>query len=139
MRISDWSSDVCSSDLLAHHEAARQPELLGGHAHNQPVADLVECLEVDGDAHRGLLHSADGVDLGQLHEHVGGETEAELAEAAGVHADPDLGLVGDPAVEVEHRSEQHTSELQSLMRISYAVFCLKNKKRYTSRHQKQQS
>src|SRR3546814_5569332 len=33
----------------------------------------------------------------------------------------------------EHRSEEHTSELQSLMRISYAVFCLKKKKNYTSR------
>src|SRR3546814_7004917 len=35
--------------------------------------------------------------------------------------------------ELEMRSEEHTSELQSLMRISYAVFCLKKKKRFTSR------
>src|SRR3546814_4540034 len=34
----------------------------------------------------------------------------------------------------EHRSEEHTSELQSLMRISYAVFCLKKKKKNTNRH-----
>src|SRR3546814_1368562 len=34
-------------------------------------------------------------------------------------------------IEEEHRSEEHTSELQSLMRISYAVFCLKKKKKYT--------
>src|SRR3546814_10901711 len=36
----------------------------------------------------------------------------------------------DAAVEPVERSEEHTSELQSLMRISYAVFCLKNKKNY---------
>src|SRR3546814_8195009 len=38
------------------------------------------------------------------------------------------GAVFDPAIEQQGRSEEHTSELQSLMRISYAVFCLKKKK-----------
>src|SRR3546814_2117878 len=41
------------------------------------------------------------------------------------------GLSADGLVEASKRSEEHTSELQSLMRISYAVFCLKKKKRYT--------
>src|SRR3546814_8084483 len=40
-----------------------------------------------------------------------------------------MALVGNP-----HRSEEHTSELQSLMRISYAVFCLKKKNHYTERN-----
>src|SRR3546814_10491670 len=40
-------------------------------------------------------------------------------------------LVADDAPEFTQRSEEHTSELQSLMRISYAVFCLKKKKKYT--------
>src|SRR3546814_9482515 len=44
-------------------------------------------------------------------------------------------LIHDPAV----RSEEHTSELQSLMRISYAVFCLKKKKKKTNQHILQQS
>src|SRR3546814_10075102 len=46
---------------------------------------------------------------------------------------PDMRVdaLDDLAVEFEHRSEEHTSELQSLMRISYAVFCLKKKKHTT--------
>src|SRR3546814_853220 len=46
-----------------------------------------------------------------------------LAEAAGSH-----GMCGGQALDLQARSEEHTSELQSLMRISYAVFCLKKKK-----------
>src|SRR3546814_9265556 len=42
--------------------------------------------------------------------------------------------LGDDMAVVEHRSEEHTSELQSLMRISYAVFCLKKKTRKTTTH-----
>src|SRR3546814_1545403 len=41
--------------------------------------------------------------------------------------------IGKRAVGELHRSEEHTSELQSLMRISYAVFCLKKKKKYTTK------
>src|SRR3546814_3126812 len=56
--------------------------------------------------------------------------DAEQAEIQGVlHA----GRVEHRHRRVEERSEEHTSELQSLMRISYAVFCLKNKK-HTSPH-----
>src|SRR3546814_4768446 len=47
--------------------------------------------------------------------------------AAGRGADPALRGGGAPAVGEQQRSEEHTSELQSLMRISYAVFCLKKK------------
>src|SRR3546814_2057697 len=43
-------------------------------------------------------------------------------------------LIGSGKLEEVKRSEEHTSELQSLMRISYAVFCLKKKKNNTSRH-----
>src|SRR3546814_7828381 len=42
------------------------------------------------------------------------------------------GAAAQPGLQQEHRSEEHTSELQSLMRISYAVFCLKKKKQYTT-------
>src|SRR3546814_7126591 len=80
MRISDWSSDVCSSDLLA------------------AAAD----------------------------DHAAGNAAA--AVAAGVA----LVIVGtgmDDERRAIGRSEEHTSELQSLMRISYAVFCLKKKKK----------
>src|SRR3546814_5278416 len=47
----------------------------------------------------------------------------------------EVGAVSAVALRVEHRSEEHTSELQSLMRISYAVFCLKKKKHQKSRQQ----
>src|SRR3546814_1587975 len=97
MRISDWSSDVCSSDL-AWNGSGRLPEY-------------------SADPHR--LYPAVG-------------TAASLCTdqaAAGPPVDclrHDFWL--DHALHVlAGRSEEHTSELQSLMRISYAVFCLKKK------------
>src|SRR3546814_9191882 len=67
---------------------------------------------------------------------IGVDSTALLLELESRGTPPDLVITGDPGVEKpETRSEEHTSELQSLMRISYAVFCLKkkkNKKRTTS-------
>src|SRR3546814_5311791 len=54
----------------------------------------------------------------------------EIAETANVLAQHSLGSIGFSGL-MTGRSEEHTSELQSLMRISYAVFCLKKKKRQT--------
>src|SRR3546814_8763165 len=98
MRISDWSSDVCSSDLavarLAHgDELAAVAAGLGQRA-ARPAHPLV---------HRGIERDALQV-LRQL-----------------VAAD----RLPIPLAVQRDRSEEHTSELQSLMRISYAVFCLK--------------
>src|SRR3546814_2815871 len=94
MRISDWSSDVCSSDLLHDiiHMAAKRGVIIAPQD------------EFDGCHQRRGRHIAEGIvrHAGDIH-HVG--------DAA---AGPD-----------ENRSAEHTSELQSLMRISYAVFCLK--------------
>src|SRR3546814_9963012 len=100
MRISDWSSDVCSSDLGAR--TGRHVGLHGGVAEPQrPVARRFR---------RGTRPAA---------RH--GERQSEA----------DLGAAERPARrrDAEDRSEEHTSELQSLMRISYAVFCLKKKKK----------
>src|SRR3546814_9789049 len=110
MRISDWSSDVCSSDLqAAGREQRAQP---GALAHHRPDAQCRRLVQ-------GIRRQA-GREI--------------LSEARGADAD----LVGHPqsagagmAVRrprTDSRSEEHTSELQSLMRISYAVFCLKKKK-----------
>src|SRR3546814_6070716 len=115
MRSSDWSSDVCSSDLVVEVGA-----LVG-------VRLDVEVLLADGgqvaDVERAVHRHLDAlVDLDLGHHTVGAEPDLlHLADllAAVVHR----GLVVQPA-----RSEEHTSELQSLMRISYAVFCLKKKK-----------
>src|SRR3546814_10655753 len=103
MRISGWSSDVCSSDLAL-----------------------------------GRAHLDDAVDIPPIHAQVqrgSGDQPAQLTrrhgrfhlpprlprQAAMMDADGQIVVVDRP------RSEEHTSELQSLMRISYAVFCLKKK------------
>src|SRR3546814_9211898 len=112
MRISDWSSDVCSSDLNgvdAQHQLARLEGL------GQVVVGAG--LEA-GDAVLGLAHG------GQQQDRHGAFPAQGFRELQ-------AGLAGHHDVEhqqVEGRSEEHTSELQSLMRISYAVFCLKKKK-----------
>src|SRR3546814_9060276 len=108
MRISDWSSDVCSSDLdLRQHFRPRDRAAPAGLAEQEapfPIADSVAGMARRLEAQR-------------------------LAEAR--HEAVDAERVVDPRDEVGRggrtRSEEHTSELQSLMRTSYAVFCLKKK------------
>src|SRR3546814_1505030 len=97
MRISDWSSDVCSSDLnldlpipLPKIEAFR---LRGGADREMTIPELFVA----------------GKDSSQ-------PEQTRLESRANFH------------FRIVERSEEHTSELQSLMRISYAVFCLKKKK-----------
>src|SRR3546814_8571757 len=113
MRISDWSSDVCSSDLLATawHEAGFEPvEEIGkgrGKAYGKPG-------KYGQSQHgRGLVQ-------------VTWDSNYEWLDAAAAEA----GLItpGDLLKNFDlARSDAHTSELQSLMRTSYAVFCLKKK------------
>src|SRR3546814_1073043 len=126
MRISDWSSDVCSSDLRLQGLAQAADVHVDRAFLDVDVAapDVVEQLGARVDA-LGVGHEEvqqavlGGADLHRLvvGEHaVGGAVDAQRAD-------------GDAAVLVvlarAPRSEEHTSELQSLMRISYAVFCLK--------------
>src|SRR3546814_1132385 len=116
MRISDWSSDVCSSDLQPRHRPARRrPDLVGGHwpLPTGPTADHA------GGRHRRRLAVLCAAPVrGHL---LGPERRLD-------------GRRGGAARQLPlSRSEEHTSELQSLMRISYAVFCLKKKKqKYTT-------
>src|SRR3546814_3438574 len=102
MRISDWSSDVCSSDL-------RSDRL--GRAASGEQADHRRDREKAGFARR--TRRADGRPARQ---YVGGVGAPRARPRGARRADQ------------ARRSEEHTSELQSLMRISYAVFCLKKKK-----------
>src|SRR3546814_8740757 len=125
MRISDWSSDVCSSDLVAALDLEawwRDVEEL------TPVRrDLHIAMMLSGARRSSLLQvRRDDVDLDRAvltfrHMKTGGQMlfpmGTRLAEAA-----------GEDGSRSARRSEEHTSELQSLMRISYAVFCLKKKK-----------
>src|SRR3546814_4003153 len=105
MRISDWSSDVCSSDLFSPSRISRPRHRLTA---TPPSADLPTPSKVSGSA--GLpLTCSDTVCPGAC------LIAARIALARGLWS-----LSGK-------RSEEHTSELQSLMRISYAVCCLKKK------------
>src|SRR3546814_2573007 len=103
MRISDWSSDVCSSDLI------QDPCTAGP--------------EGDGQVDRIFDRP-----LGNLFRFPWPVREADLRVAVAVDQPVDMLEQIGP-----HRSEEHTSELQSLMRISYAVFCLKKKKHNNSK------
>src|SRR3546814_1944981 len=114
MRISDWSSDVCSSDLSLDLRGSRSPRGLAflrqrggqrlraqgyGPGLAAALPDLGYCDRSLRNAHRLPARYRD--DRGKSRPHRSAQTR---------------------------RSEEHTSELQSLMRISYAVFCLKKKK-----------
>src|SRR3546814_4991108 len=108
MRIRDWSSDVCSSDLLAGFPLALH-EL-----HDADLHAVAERAEHQAEGGRRLALALAGVD----------DEQALLLRLVGQH------LVARGLALL--RSEEHTSELQSLMRISYAVFCLKKKKKENS-------
>src|SRR3546814_2035628 len=97
MRISDWSSDVCSSDLQ-----------IDAHIRSQQIdrCRAVGCLD------RPIAQLAEQFADEQPHDRIVVDQQHRFARARR---------------RCRPRSEEHTSELQSLMRISYAVFCLKKK------------
>src|SRR3546814_1545084 len=106
MRISDWSSDVCSSDLLCQH--VMRDVFIGFCVHDHKFSTLTSHLRK------------------QIKSYVTGRFRI-IQSAVSV-------FLYDDRVRLTRRfrgfrSEEQTSELQSLMRISYAVFCLKKKKR----------
>src|SRR3546814_5889093 len=105
MRISDWSSDVCSSDLGAS-EVTCEPEDPGSFA-----AMLVSPLLVLSGVSRSLTF---WILFGTFF--ICGATTSGLVQTHLIAICGDFGIT---------RSEEHTSELQSLMRNSYAIFCLK--------------
>src|SRR3546814_2504394 len=118
MRISDWSSDVCSADLsgvlriaaagIEQQAAAVGKDELGLSGQR---LDILARLKADADS--------GAVKKGLAEESGEGDGAAIIGRAAKCPA----GRTEKGAI----RSEEHTSELQSLMRISYAVFCLKKK------------
>src|SRR3546814_7897799 len=126
MRISDWSSDVCSSDLLLaprHHDGHGRKRLgaLPGRGRGGFLAAAQE-----SEQRRYRDHCRDGyadddppalAPLGEhaFVEHLALKRPAPPSRRFEVH--------GPHSLYTDGRSEEHTSELQSLMRISYAVFC----------------
>src|SRR3546814_1015709 len=115
MRISDWSSDVCSSDLVEELPLARAREVR--HQRLDPAMMRGRHLVEQVPTFLGESHNRRSAVVG-----IDGRHDKFLS----------LKLTddrGDIALrDKQRRSEEHTSELQSLMRISYAVFCLKKKK-----------
>src|SRR3546814_9306272 len=107
MRMSDWSSDVCSSDL-------------------REISDLQDGREG---------RARDVIDVGRAQLDTRVTAQGETQQPAGIASLAKRSIDDDPPPGVAPRnastgrSEEHTSELQSIMRISYAVFCLKKKKR----------
>src|SRR3546814_10435642 len=136
MRISDWSSDVCSSDLLRRMRffacgvlAINSSSLSNGQQGRSTASteqpnrarsseSMSRCGRFQND--RTLLE-------GCAHSQRAGEGQWRLRE------NPALALAfgaikgRSPALDAADEPEEHTSELQSLMRISYAVYCLKKK------------
>src|SRR3546814_10479955 len=124
MRISDWSSDVCSSDLLQHNRRYRI---------RHRIQQCVAIFETESSLAHVLVERDLDIDL------IVGTIDARTIVDK-VRVDPPaVQCVGDAPclrnaqigsfadhlrAQLLSRSEEHTSELQSLMRISYAVFCL---------------
>src|SRR3546814_7787947 len=114
MRISDWSSDVCSSDLVG--SAGSQILSLGGDSRDERASR--PCAGHP----RGLLYDLSPENLAVAFVLFRALTRARRLKA------PPSPLMRTAPLRNHKRSEEHTSELQSLMRISYAVFCLNKKK-----------
>src|SRR3546814_6408040 len=120
MRISDWSSDVCSSDLAAASLAARGTDcrpLNVSHAfHSARLDPILDDLQ----------QAASRLTMRPAAIPIASNLDGCMRTAF------DARYWRDQAREAVARSEEHTSELQSLMRISYAVFCLKKKTNQTT-------
>src|SRR3546814_3910587 len=118
MRISDWSSDVCSSDLLVLYGLRRA----AGHAAEDfRFQQLVAALQRH---HQNIVldRAEQSAQILVVHLDEIIEDEHLFLDRLGDGLVPFADLLDDALF---IRSEEHTSELQSLMRISYAVFCLK--------------
>src|SRR3546814_9183443 len=115
MRISDWSSDVCSSDLKSQsYDATFEYYFKGGYV---AIAGYYRDI-----TNRVITSAA---------------VEMYDGDPYAVSRPRNVGQATLKGVELSsQRSEEHTSELQSLMRISYAVFCLKKKKKTKNCHTK---
>src|SRR3546814_10620276 len=141
MRISDWSSDVCSSDLTVDHGDRRRPHRGFGRIGDQPAR-----VNNDGFGRGRRGDQAGGKDKQQARQHgreppwtrtmpdAASDVRHLTSKKPGAcrNAPGPLSVrmaalqeeVVDHVQDFAGRSEEHTSELKSLMRISYAGFCL---------------
>src|SRR3546814_1262375 len=115
MRISDWSSDVCLP--ICENAAPASPLHVIPHL-DEVAVGIAEVDRADG------AFGAGGFDRAELDVDAAAPQVLDKGLQRQARHQAELGAAG-------HRSEEHTSELQSLMRISYAVFCLKKKNQTT--------
>src|SRR3546814_8084344 len=127
MRISDWSSDVCSSDL-GHRPFRAETDLRANQgwdrrrARQRQVARPSAARHVQGTCRHQTGRSEHLADRSST------TTRHRPIDHLSRNAPPRRGKAHlNVQIEIGSRSEEHTSELQSLMRPSYAVFCLKKK------------
>src|SRR3546814_1109356 len=123
VRISDWSSDVCSSDLDLVNNGIYPADKV-----RREVAITVF-----------FRFTANGISALAVQMH---DNEINLLDWCCLPRGDETALLNEMSIQEQHhyrrvnpelrRSEEHTSELQSLMRISYAVFCLKKKNHNTN-------
>src|SRR3546814_7963659 len=133
MRISDWSSDVCSSDLLPKQEGAERVAF----DDRRPEGDDILFGPDIGSLKCGRYRAAGFYAFGELQQKAGLLADCHRLKPSQFRASQRriwqehcrwLRDRGDSGSHTRRRSEEHTSELTSLMRSSYAVFCLKKKK-----------
>src|SRR3546814_2387016 len=133
MRIIDWSSDVCSSDLV--DEAAKAADEL-----KRNLDSILASLDPKAAQMQSLLEKGRDLDSALASQLINPtqwqeartRLSDEIAALEKEMADSAVGQMFIPGIgmsnPIDLRSEEHTAELQSLMRNSYAVFCLKKKK-----------
>src|SRR3546814_8917559 len=128
MRISDWSSDVGSSDLL-------KIVLFGSHARGDWVDAPLSANQYKSDYDILIIVSQQEMTDRAAYW---AKAEERLIRAYTIEKTlrTPVNFIVHSLHEVNDRSEEHTSELQSLMRISYAAFCLKKKNKLNTRNRK---
>src|SRR3546814_7907194 len=137
MRISDWSSDVCSSDLMGGGTGGQGAQLLGasadgdgqGGSRRTNLENMRQTSQIDRVSGRDIGNRDMLILAGSFIPCVL-QTAMDSSQPGYVSCIIPRDIYSDN-VRVVLRSEEHTSELQSLMRTSYAVFCLKKKKNDT--------
>src|SRR3546814_8613893 len=135
MRISDWSSDVCSSDLVVEERAHAAFELRRGDQSIDLLGDPAPTVQLTGCGRPQQFRIGRRIDQ-EIAQPRGFRIAVEFVQAILVWTGQGL-IDAQQKIRRHHhagerelqtaRSEEHTSELQSLMRISYAVFCLNKK------------
>src|SRR3546814_6335755 len=122
MRISDWSSDVCSSDLLLGGRAGRGSSVIRL-PRPEPGTLATSAAAAISQGNVTLQHRRENAASITRRSPTYSSSSSKSASRSA--------LMSSSAKRAPSRSEEHTSELQSLMRISYAVFCLTKKNKFS--------